>query len=321
MQKSAGAAVSEEVERAAIEPRRRDRRIHYLDDRRWLGGLMLAPTIAYVVALVGFPFALAIIYSLSNATVGTHEFRFVGLANFDRLVNSPAVWTAVKNTILITVASQLAVVILANVLAMALLKDFRGKWLVRLLILLPWVAPISLGSIAWLWMFDPIYSVFNWVLQAIGWLGPNDRYIWLGEPNLAMASIIVVDVWRLLPLATVIILAGLSSIPNDLLEQAEIDGAGLFRRTFEIVMPLLLPIILVAVLFGVVFTVSDLIVVFILTRGGPFNSTQVLASWAYFTGIDAGDLAGGAAISLFLFPVLVAAAIVFLRIAKRTEVS
>ncbi|HEU0154716.1 MAG TPA: sugar ABC transporter permease [Stellaceae bacterium] len=297
------------------------RRLSARDDPVRLGRLMLAPAIIYIVALVGIPFALAIVYSLSNVTVGSPTFRFVGLANFVRLVHSPAFWTALKNTILITIVSQLVVLVLANILASALLKDFPGKWLVRLLILLPWVAPISLGSIAWLWMFDPIYSIFNWVLQAVGWLGPNQRYIWLGQPNLALASIIVVDVWRLLPLATVIILAGLSSIPNDILEAAAIDGAGIFRRSFEIVLPLLLPIMLVALLFGVVFTVSDLIVVFVLTRGGPFNSTQVLASWAYFTGIDAGDLADGAAISLFLFPVLVAIAAIFLRIAKRAEPS
>ena len=297
------------------------RRLSARDDPVRLGRLMLAPAIIYIVALVGIPFALAIVYSLSNVTVGSPSFRFVGLANFVRLVHSPAFWTALKNTILITIVSQLVVLVLANILASALLKDFPGKWLVRLLILLPWVAPISLGSIAWLWMFDPIYSIFNWVLQAGGWLGPNQRYIWLGQPNLALASIIVVDVWRLLPLATVIILAGLSSIPNDILEAAAIDGAGIFRRSFEIALPLLLPIMLVALLFGVVFTVSDLIVVFVLTRGGPFNSTQVLASWAYFTGIDAGDLADGAAISLFLFPVLVAIAAIFLRIAKRAEPS
>jgi len=311
--------VNSAVERAAAELRGGGRHIRLLDDWRWLGRLMLAPTVLYIVALVGFPFALAIIYSLSNVTVGSPGFRFVGLDNFQRLVDSPAFWAAVKNTILITVVSQFAVIVLANILALALLKDFPGKWLVRLLILLPWVAPISLGSIAWLWMFDPIYSIFNWVLRAIGWLAPQGRYIWLGQPDLALASIIVVDVWRLLPLATVIILAGLSSIPNDILEAAAIDGAGLIRRSFEIVMPLLLPIMLVAVLFGIVFTVSDLIVVFVLTRGGPFNSTQVLASWAYFTGIDSGDLATGAAISLFLFPMLLAIAVIFLRIAKRTE--
>src|SRR6185437_8142085 len=141
-------------------------------------------------------FVLSILYSLSNVTVGSQGFHFVGLANFRRLIENPTFWQAVKNTIVITAISQFVVIVLANILALALLKDFRGKWLVRLLILLPWVAPISLGSIAWLWMFDPIYSIFNWVLQAIGWLGPNERYIWLGQPDLALASIIVVDVWR-----------------------------------------------------------------------------------------------------------------------------
>lgn len=306
--------------RAEVEPRRRAWRVHLLDDRDWLGRLMLGPAILYIAVLVGVPFVLALVYSVTDVTVGSHELHFVGLANFERLLSSSTFWVAVKNTFTFTIISQAVVVILANILAIALLKDFRGKWLVRLLILLPWVAPISLGSIAWLWMYDPIYSIFNWVLRAIGWLGPNARYIWLGDPHLAMASIIVVNVWRLLPLATIIILAGLSSIPNDILEAAAIDGAGFFRRLFEIIMPLLLPIALVAVLFGVVFTVADLIVIFVLTRGGPYNSTQVLASWAYFTGIDGGDLAAGAAISLFLFPVLVAIAIIFLRIARRTEV-
>jgi multiple sugar transport system permease protein len=311
--------VTEALEHSALEPLPSQQPIRLLDDRRWVGRVMLLPTVVYIIALVGFPFVLAILYSLSNVTVGTPALHLIGLGNFRRLIDSPTFWVAVKNTIIITAVSQFFVIILANVLALALLKDFRGKRLVRFLILLPWVAPISLGSIAWLWMFDPIYSIFNWVLHAVGWLGPYDRYIWLGQPNLAMGSIIVVDIWRLLPLATVIILAGLSSIPNDILEAAAIDGAGSIRRLFEIIMPLLLPITLVAVLFGIVFTVSDLIVVFVLTRGGPFNSTQVLASWAYFTGIDAGDLATGAAISLFLFPVLVAIAVVFLRMARRAE--
>jgi multiple sugar transport system permease protein len=311
--------VTEALEDSALEPLPSQQPIRLLDDRRWVGRVMLLPTVVYIIALVGFPFVLAILYSLSNVTVGTPALHLIGLGNFRRLIDSPTFWVAVKNTIIITAVSQFFVIILANVLALALLKDFRGKRLVRFLILLPWVAPISLGSIAWLWMFDPIYSIFNWVLHAVGWLGPYDRYIWLGQPTLAMGSIIVVDIWRLLPLATVIILAGLSSIPNDILEAAAIDGAGSIRRLFEIIMPLLLPITLVAVLFGIVFTVSDLIVVFVLTRGGPFNSTQVRASWAYFTGIDAGDLATGAAISLFLFPVLVAIAVVFLRMARRAE--
>jgi multiple sugar transport system permease protein len=291
------------------------------DNDRWLWRAMLAPAILYIILLVGFPFLLSLYYSVSNVTVAGREMHFVGLENFRRIVESGTFWLSLQNTIVITIASQFFVIVFANILATALLADFRGKWLVRLLILLPWVAPISLGSIGWLWIFDSIYSVINWTARAAGLLGPNQWPIWLGEPNLAKTSIIIVNVWRILPLATVIILAGLTSIPQDIHDAAEVDGAGFWRHHFQITTPLILPITLVALLFGIIFTFTDLIVVFVLTRGGPYDTTQVIASWAYFTGIQGGDLAGGAAISLFLFPVLTGVAILFLWFARRAEVT
>jgi multiple sugar transport system permease protein len=296
-------------------------RAQLADNERWLWRLMLAPAILYIVLLVGFPFFLSLYYSLSDVTVGSRDMNFVGLESYRRIVDNRTFWTALKNTLIITIVTQIFVLFFANILAMALSVDFRGKWFVRLLILLPWVAPISLGSIGWLWIYDSIYSIINWTGQALRILGPNDWPIWLGQPNLAMASIIIVQIWRIVPLATVIILAGLTSIPQDIHDAAAADGAGFWRHLFQITFPLLMPITLVAVLFGAIFTFTDLIVVFVLTRGGPYDTTQVLASWAFFTGIQAGDLAGGAAISLFLFPVLVAVAIVFLRLARRAEVT
>jgi multiple sugar transport system permease protein len=297
------------------------RRMRLADDERRLWPLMLAPAILYIVLLVGFPFFLSLFYSVSNVTVGSRDMAFVGLENFRRVVESETFWIALGNTLIFTIVSQLFVLVLANMLAMALAADFRGKWLVRFLILLPWVAPISLGAIGWLWIYDSIYSIINWTGQALRILGPNEWPIWLGQPNLAMASIIIVQIWRIVPLATVIILAGLTSIPQDIHDAAAVDGASFWRRTFQITLPLLLPITLVAVLFGIIFTFTDMIVVFVLTRGGPYDQTQVLATWAFFTGIQGGDLAGGAAISLFLFPVLVAVAIVFLMLARRAEVT
>ncbi|HXS40779.1 MAG TPA: sugar ABC transporter permease [Stellaceae bacterium] len=293
----------------------------FADDDLWLWRVMLAPAILYIVLLVGFPFLLSIYYSVSSATVASREVHFVGLENFRRIVESGTFWLALKNTIIITAVSQFVVLVLANILAMALVVDFRGKWLLRLLILLPWVAPISLGSIGWLWIFDSIYSIINWTARAVGLFGPNEWPIWLGQPALAMSSIIIVNVWRILPLATVIILAGLASIPQDIHDAAQVDGASFWRHYFQITAPLLLPIALVALLFGIVFTFTDLIVVFVLTRGGPYDMTQVIASWAYFTGIQGGDLAGGAAISLFLFPVLAGITILFLWLARRAEVT
>jgi len=294
---------------------------HLSDDDRRLGRLMLAPAVIYITLLVGFPFLLSIYYSLSDVTVGSQTLHFVGMQNFRGIVQSAAFWRSLRNALVFTLVSQLLVVVLAKILALALYADFRGKWLVRLLILLPWVAPISLGSIGWLWIFDPVYSIINWSLRALGVIGPDTWPIWLGQPNLAMASIILVDVWRLLPLATVIILAGLSGIPQDIHDAAAMDGAGFWRRLFRINIPLVMPVMLVALLFGIVFTLTDMIIVFVLTRGGPYDTTQVLASLAFFTGIQGGDLAEGAAISLFLFPLLVAVVVALLSVARRLEVT
>ena len=292
-----------------------------LDSEPWLGRLMLGPAILYIVALVGIPFFLAIYYSVSNVTVGSMTMEFIGLSNFRHLLENSTFRRALGNTFIFALLSQAIVIVLANVLAIALKRDFRGKWFVRLLILLPWVAPISLGSIGWLWMLDSIYSPINWTLRAIGVFGPDTWPIWLGQPTLAMASIITVHVWRLLPLATVILLGGLSSIPQDLEEAAAVDGAGFWRRLFQITLPLMIPITVVALLFGLVFAFTDMIVIYVLTRGGPYDMTQVLASYAFFTGIDGGSLSEGAAIALFLFPVLAASAILLLRFARRTEIA
>lgn len=294
---------------------------HFLDSEKWLGRLMIGPAILFIVAVVGFPFFLALFYSVSNITVGSESMAFVGLENFKNVIQDPTFRQALWNTFVFAIVSNVIVLVLAKVLALALLKDFRGKWFVRLLILLPWVAPISLGSIGWLWILDSIYSIINWTLRAVGIFGPHTWPIWLGQPNLAMASIITVHAWRLLPLATIILLAGLTSIPQDIHDAAAVDGAGFWRHLFEITIPLVMPIMLVAVLFGIVFTFTDMIVIYVLTRGGPYDMTQVLASLAFFTGIDGGDLAQGAAIALFLLPVLAASAILLLRVARRAEVT
>jgi multiple sugar transport system permease protein len=297
------------------------------DQAGLLAKVMIAPAILYVVAMIGVPFFLALMYSLSDATTGDPNFRFVGLRNFGAALADPVFRLSMKNTFIFALVSQFLVILLSRLLATALMKEFRGKWLARFLIMLPWTAPIALGTIGWLWMLDSIFSPIDWVLRKVGLLGtmkalfgPMQNLYWLGQPFLAMASVIMVHVWRLLPLATVIQLAGLSSIPKDLLEAAEVDGASPLRRTFSITIPLTLPIISIAFLFGLVFTFTDVTVVYVLTRGGPVHMTQVLSTWTFFKGIEGGDLAQGAAISLFLFPVLAGVASLMLRMARKSEV-
>ena len=222
------------------------------------------------------------------------------------------------NTLTFTIISMTFVVLIANVLARVLIKDFKGKWLVRFCVLLPWTTPISLAAVSWLWLLHSIFSPIDWVLRWAGLIEEN--MYWLGRPVLAMGSIIAVNVWRIVPVATVIVMAGHMAIPDDIKDAAEIDGASPWRTFREITLPLTLPITAVAALFGSILTFADMTIVFILTRGGPTQSTQTLSSWAYFKGIEGGDLAQGAAVALFLFPLLLAAAIAILRVVRRSEV-
>jgi len=288
-------------------------------DRR-LGKLLLAPALAYIFLLVALPFLLALFLSLTNSSAGSLDFSFVGLQNFKNVVTNAVFLRALRNTFIFTFVSQLLVMVLGNILARALLKSFRGKLLVRFLILLPWAAPISLATLGWLWIFDSTFSVINWLLKVAGWLGPGQWYYWLGDPTLGMVAIITVHVWRLLPFSTVILLAGLTSIPAEVHEAADIDGAGPLAKAFQITLPMMLPILTVAILFGVVFTFTDMNVVYLLTRGGPYNSTHVLASLAYQEGVLGGDVGRGASIAIFLLPLLVVLAVVMLRVSRRAEV-
>ena len=286
----------------------------------WLGLGMIAPAVLYIVALVGLPLFLAFLYSVGDVRVGSVGYHYVGLANFRGVLESPSFRRALVNSFVFTISTQVIVIVVGNALALALRDRFRGRGIVRFLILLPWVAPVSLGTIGWKWILDSIYSVITWVLVALHVYKPYGAPMWLGEPHLAMASVILVHCWRLIPFSAVIMLAGRSAIPREIPEAAAIDGAGFWRTLFQINLPMMTPILSVAVLFGIIFTFTDMTVVYILTAGGPFDSTQTLPSLAFATGIAGSDLAAGAAISLFLVPVLVAVAYLMLRVAHRAEV-
>jgi multiple sugar transport system permease protein len=294
------------------------RRRYLADNPRFLAGLFMSPAVIYIIALVGFPFVLAIVYAFSDITTGNPELEFVGLDTFRRVLADPVFRGALWNTLWFAVIANILVVVLATTLAEVLTKDFKGKWFVRFLVLLPWVAPVSLATITWLWTLDSIFSPIDWVLREVGLISEN--MYWLGRPGLAMSSVIAVHTWRIVPLAAVIIMAGLISIPGEINDAAAVDGAGSWRTRFQITIPLMAPIIAVAVLFGVILTISDMSVVFVLTRGGPTHSTQVLSTWAFIKGIEGGALGQGAAVALFLFPVLVGITAVILRLARRREV-
>ena len=283
-----------------------------------LGKILLAPALAYVTLLVGLPFLLAIVLSFSNATAGSLLFSWAGLSNYVAIVRDPIFVRTLCNAAIVTIGSQAVVVVLSTAAAYVFRAGFPGKRAARFVLLLPWAVPVSLAAIAWTWIFDSTFSVLNWTLRAIGLL--HGWLFWLGDPTLALIAIIIVHVWRMFPFATMIILAGVSSIPTEILEAATVDGAGFWRRLIQVELPLLLPVVSVTVLFGMVYTATDMGVVYVLTGGGPANLTHVLPTLAFQRGIQGADLGQGAAIAVFLVPLLLLIAVFLLRLARRTEV-
>jgi multiple sugar transport system permease protein len=308
-----------------------------LDSEKFLGSVMLLPAVVYIALLVGIPFLLAIAFSFTDVTTGRPTLSFVGLDTFARVVQDTNFQRALFNTLVFTFISQAIIIVLANILAPALTQKFRGKWLVRCIILLPWATPVALAALGWWWMLHSVYNPFNFMLRGVGLIPPNSDMVFLGpqrliglslpgptgQPqwwglNLSGLIIILVNVWRMLPMSTVIIMAGLTSIPPEIKDAATVDGANPLQEFWYVTVPLLRPITAVAFLFGVVFTFTDMAVVRVLTTGN--NDTHVLASWAFFKGIEGGNLSEGAATAIFLLPVLVGVAVMMLRIARRAEV-
>lgn len=316
------------AENVALKQQRTARFRYWTDREDLLGSLFLLPALVYIFALVGIPFMIALAYSFSDVTAGNTSLDFVGLRNFQAILRTPQFLASLTNSIVFTIVSQIIIIVLANILALILSTDFRGKWFARFLIMLPWATPIALGTIGWLWLLDSKFSPIDWTLRYLGLLGEpgallgaQKNLFYLGRLELAKASIIIVYVWRMLPLSAVILMAGLTSIPQDILDQSQVDGASFWRTLFQIKLPLIIPIMSIALLFSLIFTIGDMAVVYVLTRGGPVYYTQILPTWAYYKGIESGALAEGAATALFLFPVLLAVAILVLRFSRRTEVT
>jgi multiple sugar transport system permease protein len=277
-------------------------------------GLIL-PALLLLACLVAYPFGMAIYFSLSDYWVGSPG-AFVGLANYRDVLASDVFRQTVQNSFVFTGFALTLKTVLGVWLAVLLARDIRFKRLLRGAVLLPWVIPTALSTLGWWWMFDSLYSVVNWTairLNLMSAPGPN----WLGQTSYAMTAVIVVNVWRGLPFFAITVLAGLMSIPREFYEAAEVDGASQRQRFWHVTLPLLKPVLAVVVLFSTIFTFSDFNIVQILTRGGPMNTTHLFATLAYQIGLQGGNLGQGAAISLFLFPMLAVVVFVQLRYIRK----
>jgi multiple sugar transport system permease protein len=286
-------------------------------ERLRFGYSLLAPAVLYMAVLVGVPFFFSLYLALSDASVGATAANYVGLSNFVAVLQDETIRQALRNTIVFTVVAGIFKGVLGTLLAFLLVQEVSGKKFIRSLVVIPWTLPVAISALAWKWMYDPQFSAINYVgtrLHLIqGW--PN----WLGDPFLAAVAVISVNVWRGFPFAAIVLMAGMSAVPVELLDAGKVDGANFFLRYRYIVIPVIAPILLVGLLFDTVFTLSDISIVYLLTLGGPMGATEILPTKALEIGIQAGALGRGASIALMLFPILLPVVYVLLRNLKRRQ--
>jgi multiple sugar transport system permease protein len=289
-----------------------------LEDERWLASALLLPTLVLLGLFIAYPFVAGVMLAVTDAKVGVPG-HFVGFANFEKLWHDDIFRVAVRNTLLYTFVATILKLVFGLWLAVLLNRHFKGKAFVRAFILLPFIIPTVLSTFAWKWMFDPTFSVLNWVFLHLGMITNAGRINWLGDADLAITSVIIVNVWRGVPFYAISLLAGLQTISPELHEAAAIDGARPWQRFWHVTWPLLLPVTMVVVLFSVIQTFADFQLVYVLTGGGPANATHLFATYAYQIGIGTGLLSEGAAVSLAIFPVLLLVVIIQLLYIRRVE--
>jgi multiple sugar transport system permease protein len=286
-------------------------------ENEWLLAVaLLAPTVVLLGVFIAYPFVMGVWLSLSNTSVG-NPGQFVGLANFVKAWNDSIFQVAFWNTFVYTFWATVLKLALGMWLALLLNRHFRGKRIVRASMLLPFIVPTVLSTFAWRWMFDPTFSVINWALYQSGLIVTKVPF--LSDGTYAMVCAVLVNTWRGMPFFAITLLAGLQTISPDLHEAASLDGASGWHRFWHVTWPLLKPVTLVVVVFSVIQTFADFQLIYVLTGGGPANSTHLIATYAYQLGVGTGLLGEGAAISLFMFPVLFGVVWFQLRYLRRLE--
>lgn len=274
--------------------------------RSTIAFLMALPLITLIATLVVYPTLYAIYLAMLNKSLE----RFVGFSNFTFLFKRETFWMVVQQSCIFAISAVIFKAIIGFCVAHFVHNvpaKGQRKW--RGMLLIPWVIPPAMSTLGWFWLFDPSYSAFNWVFVRLGIPAVH----WLGEGNWARFSVILVNVWYGAPFFLIMYLAALKSVPEQLYEAAAIDGASWWQKIWYVTLPMMRNIISITVLFSLIVTFANFDIVRILTAGGPIDKTHVFATWAFLIGIQGGDIALGAAVSLFMFPILAIAAYFILR--------
>jgi len=267
---------------------------------------MCLPLLVIILGLIIYPAFYSIFLSMLNKA----QTKFIGLGNFAFLLSRDTFWMVVEQSAIFALTAvffkALVGLITAHLINNLPVKGQR-KW--RGMLLVPWVIPLALSTLGWWWLFDPTHSAFNYILTSMGF----EDVAWLSNPYWARFSVILVNVWYGAPFFLIMYLAALKSVPEQLYEAASIDGANAWQKFIHITLPMMRNIIAITVLFSMIVTFANFDIVQIMTAGGPRNMTHVFATFSFLTGIRSGDLPLGAAISLFMFPILAIAAVFILR--------
>ncbi|MBE18018.1 MAG: ABC transporter permease [Nitrospinae bacterium] len=266
-----------------------------------LGYILLAPAIIFLLVFLGYPFIQAIWLTMLDKEVGV-EGTFVGLNNYIVLWQDSVYRWTVVNALIFTTISVLAKLILGMLGALVMNQAFFLKNFFRGFVLLPWIIPSVLSALIWLWMFDDQYGVIGRTLMSLGLI--DDMILWLTDWGMALTSIIIVNVWRGTPFFIVSLLAALQTVPKEQYEAAEIDGAGLFSQFLHVTLPNIKHVLIIVTLFGTIWTISDFNIIYVITHGGPADSTHVFSTLAHQRAFDAGQMSEGIAISFTMFPIL-----------------
>ena len=304
--------------RVALANRRTRPLISWRVRQLMVGYSYLLPAALCMLATVVVPIGMAMKMSLYNDVLyKPQEYRFIGLGNYVRLAQDPVFWLTLWNSFVWVFGSVVLQFVAGFAAALLLHQAFRGRALVRMLALLPWIIPGVVVGLIWEWLYQPNYGVINDLLIRAGWL--HDRIAWLSSPDLAMAAVVFTNVWRGIPFFTIMLLAGLQAIPGELYEAAHVDGAGVLARFRHITLPLLRPIIVVATATRIIWTFNYADLIFVMTSGGPANATQITSTYTLLQAYANLDFGYAAALSVVLLLVMLAFTAAYLRLTRGVE--
>jgi multiple sugar transport system permease protein len=280
-----------------------------LERERSLGILLMAPGACLLILFMAYPFFLGIWLSLTDSRIGQMG-DFIGLRNFSDLLTDSIFHQTARNTLIYALVTVPFKAMLGLGLAMILNNRMRFSNPVRAAVMMPWIVPTALSSLGWFMIFDPVFSPVSWLLKNLGVIKTNVNF--LGAPNLAIGSVCLANIWRGIPFFGITILAGLQAVPQELHEAAAIDGANVWHRFRHVTIPAIKGVVLIASLLSIIWTFADFQLIYILTKGGPANQTHIFGTYAYQIGLNATEIGMGAAIALYMFPILAFFAILLL---------